>query len=584
MKTTRTLLTIFVLGLPFLGFHSVRAQSEPIEIAIQPLEMLPQQTRNLVINLSNPAAHSIFSYQFSLSFDTTYVTIDSIETHNSLSEDGFFYHHIEEGLIHVAYASATALGVQGTLLQLVVRSKAVTGTVPVRFDSFSIDEGSYLAVLTPGEIHIEDAPSGVESDSVLVMLQLSEVHTNTSFEATAKVSDLFSGFRALDFILEYDPLLLTVQEVTFEETLIGSTDPSQVFIRTRLSDPGKIYGVIAGTQPITGEGDLFRIQFTSHDQAGESPLFFSRFNLDEGKLNPILIPETVRINWRIRAGDASLDSLITLEDALLVIDHVTASNFLEGAALQAAEVSGNGLVSSYDASLIMQYAAGLIPCFPVETGCQVSKHRQVSGYLAWGNPGKTDSDLNTLSLEVHSASTEITSIDLQIPLGHQPVHSVSIHPDLPADWHWQSSKEDGVLLLSMAGASTITTGKILDLVFREDGPHAEIGAGVFQLNDEAPENLPPPASLSRDIETTLHSNFPNPFEKKTTLSFSLSRSTSVKLEIVDVLGRHIETLVEGNVPAGQHLALFDGSDLGPGIYFFRLSTGTETLARQMIKK
>lgn len=588
MKKHSTLLNIILVSLQGLCISSAWAQSDPIAIAIQSMEMLPSQTKNLNINFSNPAGHAVFSYQFSLSYDTTYISIDSVETQNSLSEEGFFYYRVEEGTIQVAYASATALDPQGTLLQLRVRSKAKTGPVSVRFDRFSLDEGAFLAVLTPGEIRIEDPPPSLSSDSVVVTLQFPDIYTASPFEATATVGDLFSGFSALDFILEYDPALLIAQEVTIDETLIesayGGPDSSEVLIRARLDEPGKVYGVIAGTRPITGEGPLFRIQFSSLDRSGASPVFFSQFNLDEGQLKPILVADTVQIRSRVRPGDTSMDSLVTREDALLVIDHVTAALVLEHDALNAAEVSGNGTVSSYDASLILQYAMGLLPCFPVEAGCQGAKQHEGTGQLAWGEPIVAGTGRRVLPLQVLAGSANMTAIDLEIPLGRTEPTSVSIQPHLPADWHWRYSIKDGVLQLSMAGATPLSGATVFDLVMDANAPLAEIGTAPYQLNETTFGRLRPPAFPDQGLTTALHTNYPNPFDRKTTISFILEEATSVKLHIVDVLGRQVTSLVDGFLQAGRHQAVFDGTSLGPGMYFYRLETDNHTFTRRMIKQ
>ena len=86
----------------------------------------------------------------------------------------------------------------------------------------------------------------------------------------------------------------------------------------------------------------------------------------------------------------------------------------------------------------------------------------------------------------------------------------------------------------------------------------------------------------------LHQNYPNPFNPSTTIGFSVSQSGQVMLEIYDVTGRLVRTLISGNVTAGQHTAHWDGRDdrgssVGSGVYFYRLGAGANSVAsRKML--
>ena len=71
---------------------------------------------------------------------------------------------------------------------------------------------------------------------------------------------------------------------------------------------------------------------------------------------------------------------------------------------------------------------------------------------------------------------------------------------------------------------------------------------------------------------TLEQNYPNPFNPVTTIRFSLAKSTSVKLEIIDRTGRVVATLVDETLPAGAYTTSFDAGGQASGVYFYRLST------------
>jgi hypothetical protein len=73
----------------------------------------------------------------------------------------------------------------------------------------------------------------------------------------------------------------------------------------------------------------------------------------------------------------------------------------------------------------------------------------------------------------------------------------------------------------------------------------------------------------------LHNNYPNPFRGSTTIEFELPDRRPVHLSVYDVLGRKVETLVNGERTAGRHEVTWDGGEgtLSSGVYFLRLKAG-----------
>lgn len=77
-------------------------------------------------------------------------------------------------------------------------------------------------------------------------------------------------------------------------------------------------------------------------------------------------------------------------------------------------------------------------------------------------------------------------------------------------------------------------------------------------------------------------NYPNPFNPSTTISFSISDAVHVSLDVFDVTGRRVETLIDGPMSSGSHTALFDGSGFASGMYFYRLIAGDAELTGRML--
>ncbi len=70
----------------------------------------------------------------------------------------------------------------------------------------------------------------------------------------------------------------------------------------------------------------------------------------------------------------------------------------------------------------------------------------------------------------------------------------------------------------------------------------------------------------------LYQNYPNPFNPTTIIGFELASSGDVRLEIFDVLGRRVSTLVNNSLPAGRHEVRFDAGNLSGGVYLYRMVT------------
>jgi PKD repeat protein len=80
----------------------------------------------------------------------------------------------------------------------------------------------------------------------------------------------------------------------------------------------------------------------------------------------------------------------------------------------------------------------------------------------------------------------------------------------------------------------------------------------------------------------LDQNFPNPFNPSTEIAFAIPEPMHVKLSVYNVVGQHVMTLVDGELPAGDHQVSFDGSSVGSGIYLYRLEAGDVVSTKKMI--
>ena len=85
----------------------------------------------------------------------------------------------------------------------------------------------------------------------------------------------------------------------------------------------------------------------------------------------------------------------------------------------------------------------------------------------------------------------------------------------------------------------------------------------------------------------LLSNYPNPFNPITVIRYELKMKTNVKINIFDLLGKEVCTLVDQIQPAGSYSVIWDGTakqghPVGAGMYFFRLEAENYIRTRKMI--
>ncbi len=83
-------------------------------------------------------------------------------------------------------------------------------------------------------------------------------------------------------------------------------------------------------------------------------------------------------------------------------------------------------------------------------------------------------------------------------------------------------------------------------------------------------------------EFTLRQNYPNPFNPVTFIPFDLPSGQHVKLDLYDVTGRLVQTLVNENLPAGRYSYHLDASDLATGVYIYQIETEKNSAAKKLI--
>ena len=115
-----------------------------------------------------------------------------------------------------------------------------------------------------------------------------------------------------------------------------------------------------------------------------------------------------------------------------------------------------------------------------------------------------------------------------------------------------------------------------------DLDNTEYGVGVFSSGTVQVMDV-----LAVPEEYTLSQNYPNPFNPSTMISFTVPSEGHVLLNIYDITGRLIMTLVDENLGSGYHEVSWDGTDMfssnvSAGLYIYSLQAEGVALNRKMV--
>ena len=129
---------------------------------------------------------------------------------------------------------------------------------------------------------------------------------------------------------------------------------------------------------------------------------------------------------------------------------------------------------------------------------------------------------------------------------------------------------DGPSLVSVSNISESGVTMYADL-------HVSLSSGGVQD--------PPETQLPSSID--LAQNYPNPFNPETNISYAITGSGHVRMEIFDILGRHVKTLVDEYLADASGQIAWDATDesgqtAASGLYFYRLSVDDHSQTKRMV--
>ncbi len=147
-----------------------------------------------------------------------------------------------------------------------------------------------------------------------------------------------------------------------------------------------------------------------------------------------------------------------------------------------------------------------------------------------------------------------------------------------------------MLILVSGGPFIIFPGDSVEvalaLVGGDDVPAVYANAGAAKARFDLSTDVDGGKEEALPQSFVLYQNYPNPFNPTTTISFSLAEAGEVSLEVFNMLGQKVKTLLAGCVTAGSHTVEWDATDnrgdkVASGVYFYRLTSTEGSQTRKM---
>ncbi len=189
-----------------------------------------------------------------------------------------------------------------------------------------------------------------------------------------------------------------------------------------------------------------------------------------------------------------------------------------------------------------------------------------------------ESGTTVISLE---SSMDLRGVQIEL-VGRQTGVPVKLVEDDLELFFRQNGQAARIGIFDLQGSTVIPAGS--RLLVRVPGEFEITDALVSDLEHNAliPTILPAAKRSNLPAEFSLGQNYPNPFNPITEISFGLPDAADVKLDIYNLMGQKVATLIDDRREAGHHVVQWDGSQVASGIYLYRLKAGSFTETKKML--
>ncbi|MCD4678990.1 MAG: T9SS type A sorting domain-containing protein [Bacteroidales bacterium] len=310
-------------------------------------------------------------------------------------------------------------------------------------------------------------------------------------------------------------------------------------------------------------------------------------------------------------------------DAFLIQRHFLGMNYLNGLALDAADVDGSGFINTDDALNVQMRFVHLISTFPVGDWVFNANPMTINYGGNYSNIiiGSCYGDVNNSytppsvkmeptidlkrkgSLEIASyeeyeipvkaeKEMNVSSISLVFSYPHQIMNIISVSINDQDKGNLLYTSEDGELRISWVSTNSLKLNKgdiLFNIKFATDNILAMVGEkapfeimAYSEFGDEIGEVIDnvklstPGLFIGLPTEFSLGHNYPNPFNNITEISYALPEEGYVILKVFNLLGEQIAVLARAQQGPGIYSVEFDCSGLTAGVYLYKIDVKGKT--------
>ncbi|HIE29906.1 TPA: T9SS type A sorting domain-containing protein [Candidatus Poribacteria bacterium] len=382
----------------------------------------------------------------------------------------------------------------------------------------------------------------------------------TAAVEVTQVTDLDIVF----FTLHFNKDVLQVIDVTSGELTPTATPTANIE-----NDVGKVTVVVnvPGVDGVTGSGSVAIVHFSVIGGAGT----FSNLELSDVYLSDIYTHEI----------ESVADPPVRVDVSCPVVG----------------DVSGNGTISAYDASLILQFVVGIIDKFPFESQSPLRPSYLRTYEVKIPHLTVSANKRFRVPISINDFAS-ITSGALVLTYDSSTLRAINVATSpLLSGYHWDYRIKAGEVRIAFASSQTVSNGGELFYVEFEqvkdtDGAKTAINLKIVQLNEITEITRINGSITILPNKTMLLQNFPNPFNPETWIPYKLASDGSVTIRIYNFRGQLVRTIALGNQEAGVYVtkekaAYWDGKNglgqsVASGVYLYSIQVGAFMATRKMV--
>jgi hypothetical protein len=398
------------------------------------------------------------------------------------------------------------------------------------------------------------------------------------------------GLTGGDFKIEYDNSILKLKEDWV--TLSPSTVNFEFSVNVDQNN-GQVSIALASSESLheNETAVLLRLPFKVKKDVTTgsiSNLFFTEalLTIQNDALKtivPAMENGQVEVVENIQYGDVNQNGLLDISDAVLILktvvelyDEVTPFQEL------LADANEDDLVNTIDALYVLDE----LVLNKINTAGKTILAKQSSGHEVQNNmnvylPAVKGETGQVIKIPVRTDdSVDLVGMELALHYNKEFLHLESVLKSGDSDLLVSNCKKAGRVHLAVINKDGVgnENGDLIYLEFKV------LQAGEYTVTVDKSNGVRLADYLAGFLpqEFMLSQNYPNPFNAVTTIKYQLPEPANVKLQIFNIRGQLVETIINENQEAGYYTRKWKAENLSSGIYFYRIKAGTFVAIKKLI--